>query len=279
MGTEFNVNKLLSNIVILVKDRGLKFGEIESTVGISTGYLNRMIRKGSDANPSMEIVWKLANYFDLSVETLVDGDASNPYDNIRLITAIAKFCKQNTLSGQMEWTPISINEINNEMNKDVPSLPVIGFVKKCITKEEPYGDLIPDGVSLHSAGKFGVCSPELIHAKLYATATGYKGLFTKDNYFHIYQLGGVFHNAQTQNGQNDPFFEVFYDIWLEDTNEEGPKRFHYVCTTRGADLQLRESVNDLYNTVNTARTDVRLDYRVKQLFSKVLSDNEGLTAQ
>ena len=56
LGAEYNVNKLLSNIAILIKDKGLKVSEVESAIGISAGYLSRMIRKGSDANPSMEIV-------------------------------------------------------------------------------------------------------------------------------------------------------------------------------------------------------------------------------
>jgi len=117
LGAEYNVNKLLSNIAILIKDKGLKVSEVESAIGISAGYLSRMIRKGSDANPSMEIVWKLANYFDISVETLVDGDASNPYDNIRLITAIAKFCKVRTMSGQMEWYDKTEEIIMNDRDK------------------------------------------------------------------------------------------------------------------------------------------------------------------
>lgn len=275
MGAEYNVNKLLSNIAILIKDKGLKVSEVESAIGISAGYLSRMIRKGSDANPSMEIVWKLANYFDISVETLVDGDASNPYDNIRLITAIAKFCKVRTMSGQMEWYPISIDEINEDMRLQEPALPIVGYVKRCIPKEEPFVDLIPAGVSNPCVGDIGIRSPSFIHAKLYATAPGYKGLFTEENYFHIYQLGGVFHKAQTQKGEEKPSFEIFYEIWLEDFKEKGFDRFHYVCTTKGTDLQLRESVNDLYKTINSSRTDVRLDYRVKELFSTVLNSRDN----
>jgi len=72
---------------------------------------------GITSEPAMEIVWKLANYFDISVETLVDGDASNPYDNIRLITAIAKFCKVRTMSGQMEWYDKTEEIIMNDRDK------------------------------------------------------------------------------------------------------------------------------------------------------------------
>ncbi len=271
---ELDVRRLMDNILILISAKKLKISDVENDIGISTGYLSKMIKKGESANPSMEIVWKLANYFDVSVERLVDGDVTDPYDNLSLIIATMKFCRANTISGVMKWSPITVDDINEQLHTEKPSIPIIGYRKRCVPLEEPYPDKIPAGVSESCFGENAVRSRLAPNVRIYAVGSAYRGRFTETSWFHIYKLGGCLQPIQTDVSENtEPVFTVFYDVWLEDSSDDAPG-FKYLCTTRESDLQLRESIDQLYQTIDSARTDVVLDPKVRDLLKSVVSSNQ-----
>ncbi len=270
---DFNVIHLLNNILILIKAKKLKITDVEKEIGISAGYLTKMIKKGEAANPSMEIIWKLANYFDISVERLVDGDVTDPYDNLRLIIATMNFCRMNTISGLMKWTPITIEEINDQLHKETPAIPIIGYRKKCVPTKEPYPDKIPGMVSESCFGENAIRSRLAPNIRIYAVGPGYKGLVTENNWFHIYKLGGCFQPIQADNlTASEPEFKTFYDLWIEDKTTVTPK-YSFVCTTREADLQLREAMDQMYTTIDNAKTDVTLDTDVRNLLKSIMDNS------
>ncbi len=280
MSSDLNAKRMMENIKLLITSRNLKVSDIETSIGISAGYLGRMLRKGEAANPSIEIIWKLANYFDVSVERLVDGDVTDPNDNLALIIATMKFCRMETLCGQIVWQPITIDEINAQLHASEnteATIPIIGYRKRCIPLGERNADSLPAGVSESCVGDRAIRSYMFPNTKLYATAPGYRGRFHEGSWFHIYKLGGFFLPIQSETAAIDqPIFENFYDVWIED--EATPdKRFSYVCTTKGADLQLRETINDMYETVAKAETDVRLKPEIRDLLKSFLSANKAPT--
>lgn len=274
MVKELDVKRLMDNILILISAKKLKISDVENEIGISTGYLSKMIKKGESANPSMEIVWKLANYFDVSVERLVDGDVTDPHDNLSLLIATMNFCRANTISGVMKWSPITVEDINEQLHAEKPTIPIIGYRKRCVPTQEPYPDKIPSGVSESCYGDNAVRSRLAPNVRIYAVGSAYKGHFTENSWFHIYKLGGCLQPIQTDTSENnEPTFTVFYDVWLEDADDEA-LGFKYLCTTRAADLQLRESIDQLYQTIDSARTDVVLDPKVRDLLKTVVGGNQ-----
>ena len=55
---EFNRQKLMENVNELIKEKGLKVGEVESAIGVSTGYISRLTKKETDTAPSADSAYK-----------------------------------------------------------------------------------------------------------------------------------------------------------------------------------------------------------------------------
>lgn len=274
----YSGERLVSNLAYLIQEKKVKLSEVESAIGISAGYLSKMMKKGAEANPSIELVWKLSQYFDVSMERLLNTNLTNSYDNMRLLTSLARFLKVETLSGRMEWRKIPIETINNSLIKDDPVLPIIGTRKRCIPIEEPYPELIPDGVSESCTEQFAIRSLTFMNTKLYATGAACKGLMAEKSWLHIYRLGGVFQDVSSDSDkEGGKSFQEFYELWLEDI-EEGESEpigpIHYVCATKGTTIELEEAVHDLYEAVMTAQTDVKLDAIVKERIESFLGSGD-----
>lgn len=60
---------LLDRVKLLCKNRGISQGKMEKEMGISNGASS----KWKTSSPSMEILQKLSDYFDVSVEYLMTG--------------------------------------------------------------------------------------------------------------------------------------------------------------------------------------------------------------
>ena len=68
MSIEFSRQKLAENIMALMQQKKLKIGEVEQQIGISTGYLSKMLKKETDAAPSTDIIWKLSKVLGVSTD-------------------------------------------------------------------------------------------------------------------------------------------------------------------------------------------------------------------
>ena len=51
---EFDRARLMNNINTLIKDKNIKIGELENSIGISTGYLSKMSKADNESMPDME---------------------------------------------------------------------------------------------------------------------------------------------------------------------------------------------------------------------------------
>lgn len=67
---------LLDRIKTLCKEKGVSQSKMEKDIGISNGASS----KWKNSSPSMEILQKLSNYFEVSIEYLMTGQ--NKSDNI-----------------------------------------------------------------------------------------------------------------------------------------------------------------------------------------------------
>lgn len=63
---------LQRNFNYLKKSRSLSFRDISKATGINTNTLN-ILAKGDENNARIETIDKLAKYFDISIDELVNG--------------------------------------------------------------------------------------------------------------------------------------------------------------------------------------------------------------
>lgn len=64
---------LLANITQLCKDKGISIAKLEREIGISNGTIGRW----DVSSPSVDNVRKVANYFEVTVDSLI-STASQP---------------------------------------------------------------------------------------------------------------------------------------------------------------------------------------------------------
>lgn len=100
---EFDKNRLMNNINTLIKNKGLKVGAVETEVGISTGYLSRMSKSENDTMPGIDLVWKLAEKLEVSVDALVSGDFDKSNDNLFFIMDFLNSLIEDTNMHEFEW--------------------------------------------------------------------------------------------------------------------------------------------------------------------------------
>ena len=52
---EFDRSRLMNNITTLIKEKNIKIGELENSVGISTGYLSKMAKPENESMPGIDL--------------------------------------------------------------------------------------------------------------------------------------------------------------------------------------------------------------------------------
>ena len=81
----FDNTLFIKNINYLLKNRGLKIGELELLLGLSAGYISRTASKNSKKRMSIDIVWKVAELFNVDIKTLLETDLSLKNNNTALL--------------------------------------------------------------------------------------------------------------------------------------------------------------------------------------------------
>lgn len=138
MKTDFNRQVVIDNIMALIQSRNLKVGEAEKQLGVSTGYLSRLAKKENDSTLSAEFIWKAAQYFGVSMDSLIrsrfDGED-------KMIDYMRKFLNrliERTNDGVLEWKAIHVEEINHMlMDESSMEFPVVYIRNACFPKNPP----------------------------------------------------------------------------------------------------------------------------------------------
>lgn len=102
LGT-FDNSILVANIDFLCRKYGIRVGELERYAGISAGYISRTAKENSQKRMSIDIVWKLAKLFDLSVQDLIGSRMEDIKGNSALLLKFLDKLIAQTESGEHEW--------------------------------------------------------------------------------------------------------------------------------------------------------------------------------
>ena len=101
---DFDNSILVSNITHLAKSNDIRLGELEKMLGISTGYISRTAKENTNKRLSIDVVWKLSQFFNVSIDELVSHDLRLPSGTTALLCRfIAKLSSQ-TMMDEIEWT-------------------------------------------------------------------------------------------------------------------------------------------------------------------------------
>ena len=119
MKKEFNKKLMLDNITYLLQNTNKKVGELETEAEVSIGYISRL-SKDEKTKPSIEFVVKVANSFNVSIDTLVNINLSEcSSTEMYLISFLDKLIKD-TKDNKLDWDKESEDLLNRyELEYDI----------------------------------------------------------------------------------------------------------------------------------------------------------------
>ena len=88
---EFDRSRLMNNITTLIKEKNIKIGELENSVGISTGYLSKMAKPENESMPGIDLIWKLAEKLGVSHRHLGDLERGSSNGSVKILIDIAEY--------------------------------------------------------------------------------------------------------------------------------------------------------------------------------------------
>lgn len=100
---EYDNTQLQNNINFLLRKHNIRVGELEQILGISSGYISRTAKQGSGKKLSIDVVWKIAALFKVSLQDLLQKELDYTETNLEIIERfLSKVCYQ-TDDHSVEW--------------------------------------------------------------------------------------------------------------------------------------------------------------------------------
>lgn len=294
MKADFSRQIVIDNIMTLIQSRNLKVGEAEKQLGVSTGYLSRLAKKENDSALSAEFVWKAAQCFGVSMDSLI---RSRIDEEDKMIDYMRKFLNrliEQTSDGALEWQAIHVEEINCMLMEEARmEFPVVyvhnaGFCKRPPREaEDPiridnalgywgdnkvmsciYGGAIvnPQGTVYHVSAPHGIGLSKELYLAYYCTETE----AGPEEFFELMLLNRDKLNAFWQSQDQDDYRQII-------GKSEIPPFVEEVCNTyANAWYPITAEMQELYQTVSAHEKDIVLSSSVKDFIDAFMKDPDEL---
>ena len=284
MDSEFSRQRLVENISTLMQQQKLKVGEVEQRIGISTGYLSKMLKKDTVSAPSADTIWKLAKVFGVSTDMLIEGDFSGSNENIQYLRSFFSKLKSKTISDEIEWEAITIDDVNRELMSVNPDLPIIQIMPSDSGKKAElhrYFEGREISASIHRDRR--IYSSGVSVQSAWVEGTGYKATIKGGIHIYIFQMGCSFNIGEGLPSQEVSYFDVYFG-GMERPNVEPidlaipPEEYDYVyqpvCNTFGNAHELEPLIRELYRSIESNNGDVRISWKVRNTIDYFMDDSK-----
>lgn len=232
MTAEYDRQIVIDNIMTLIQRHNTKVGEFEKQMGVSTGYISRLSKKDSASAISAEFIWKVAQYFNVSVDCII---RSRINEEDRKIDYMRKFINKiikRTNDGTLEWKAIRVEEINHMLMEETRSaFPVVYVRRAGFQKNSPHKST--DSVRIDNA--LGCWGDNKVISCIYGGAI-------------VNPQGTIYHTSMPYGDQSDK--ELYLAYYCTDT-EGGPEEFYelMILDTRGLNDFIDSQDDDEYRQV------------------------------
>ncbi|MHA6647237.1 helix-turn-helix domain-containing protein [Aerococcus urinae] len=110
---ELNSRLLFDNIYYLINKKNIRIGDLETNVGVSTGYISRT-SKESNSKPGIDFILNVSNFLEVSVDTLVKFEFSKATSTEEYLISFFEKIKKDTIQGDLDWMKHTQDELNHE---------------------------------------------------------------------------------------------------------------------------------------------------------------------
>lgn len=289
---EFKRHQLVENINTLIQQKNMKVGEVEQAIGISTGYISRLSKAGSESIPATDVVWKLARHLGVSTDALISGDFSDGTDNLSVLRRFIKKLTVRTMDGQLDWSPVTTQYVNAVLKGDEP---LFFLVQE---KEKNYGvpsDPQEEGFSEVNRTHAFYVNRRIVSAAspldfAWLTGDGFKAKLSDTRQLYLFPMCLTFDTGTPAGSIEQDYFEMYMLDWKPDTSFAaaaavltGQNTGRWVATqvydTFKSSMTLGEESRDLYNIANQTAYDVKINTGVRNAIMDFLNDDSFETAE
>ena len=121
MNNNFNKQRMFDNIAFMLKERGMKIGELEAAAGVSVGYISRASKEGG-STPGLEFVISAAKVLKVSVDTLIWANMAELTPTEKYIISFMEKLERDTNADKLDWQRES-SETLNRIRIDINGIP------------------------------------------------------------------------------------------------------------------------------------------------------------
>lgn len=243
---EFDKNRLMNNINTLIKERGMKIGSLETEIDISTGYLSRMSKEGNDTMPGIDLIWKLAQKLEVSVDSLVMGDFQRSNDNLFFIMKFLKALESDTNLHAVEWERFG-KYTDLQEKYGFSDLPMLQNELKVNGEKNFYHRF--QSVYDHKE-------------KLWLSDENYCGMGPGLGVILLFKL------QADKDGSGKTVYEIYA---IEDTPEE---QVISICSTLQNEEAIAPTILDLYNCIYKHERDMKVSEEARNLINRYMNFRE-----
>lgn len=237
---EFDNSCLISNITYLTKKNSMRIGDLETALGLSAGYISRTAKADTKKKMSIDVVWKIAQLFEVGIKDLVSKDLSMPEHGMIMLTKFIDKLKKMTVANEILWENHGgyIVELN-------PKYVAMGLIKDS-----------EDGGGIYN---IDCLNPNI------------KWMLTSDIYAYKNFEGGkelvIISFANAENEKNRIF--DFLLVW----NENGVNKWERVfCTADDAFSGLPERAADLVDTIDRLVFEPKISRKHRSMIAAFLKE-------
>lgn len=283
MNLEFSRQKLAENIMALIQQKKLRIGEVEQQIGISTGYLTKMLKKETDSAPSTDIIWRLSKVLGVSTDMLIEGDFSKATDNLQYMRKFLYRLQSLTDTNELEWDRISISDVNEALRSESPSLPIIVTMDKATNAEAKTTYYQGNEVSASIHGKNKIHSVGVDAEPAWVTNSGFMTNLGNGTDVYIFPMCCSVRVDEEGNYEDVDYFDIYFGSWrIPDgyencdnvPDEAYVRRFEPVCNTFNTAQNLSGEVAALYQSILRHEYDLKISSSVRNTIARFLSPDD-----
>ncbi len=243
---EFDRTRLMRNISFLIKEKGIQVGKLENAVGISAGYLSKITKAENESMPGIDLIYKLAQQFEVSVEALVSGDFNKSNDNLLFIVNFIHSLEEDTNRHEFEWGAFaSYDELREKYGCDELEL----FTQTVEVDME------------RSEAAFKYVS--MFNASVNLTVT-------KNNYYALAPSLGMVLLFKLENHDADDR-RAEYELYVIEDNGPGDEPLIPICSSLENNGEAAPYIIDLYNCIEKHEKDIKVSEEARRLINRYLS--------
>ena len=283
MNLEFSRQKLAENIMALIQQKKLRLGEVEQQIGISTGYLTKMLKKETDSAPSTDIIWRLSKVLGVSTDMLIEGDFSKATDNLQYMRKFLYRLQSLTDTNELEWDRISISDVNEALRSKSPSLPIIVTMDKATNAEAKTTYYQGNEVSASIHGKNKIHSVGVDAEPAWVTNSGFMTNLGNGTDVYIFPMCCSVRVDEEGNYEDVDYFDIYFGSWrIPDgyencdnvPDEAYVRHFEPVCNTFNTAQNLSGEVAALYQSILRHDYDLKISSSVRNTIARFLSPDD-----